>query len=351
MSVKRLTVLVVLVLIAATPKVEKKAAKPEPSKVPEKLLPFIELAKLCGEYEKQVTVIQWREVWKQTYDASTTEKWQPKAPVVPEDETPAAKAKRLARTQIPTVTAESIDGRDCAVLDATDLQNAYLQVGSGPVRGEFAIEFVGKALSQRVCDLSIACTQGAQQGPAFQFGAHWNTQSFLRIVNPDGNAQPKPAPQAGKIEADRWYTVRLEVRNGKATASLDGREVASSPMKIDEKAWLPNIYIYQSKVAVDEAKVETMAPAASEIEPAVAYAKVFGARPREQVMAQIAQLVEALDDTDSRVREAAYMMLKPMGTLTRDALQGAIDTGSAEQAGRAQQLMDALPNHAKRPVP
>lgn len=348
MKVNRLTVLVALLLVAASPKPDKMGARGD---LPAKLQPYAELARLCEQYEKQVTVVNWREVWKQTYDTATFESWRPEAPPEPENEDPGARTRRLARTTTPVVTAEVVDGRECAVLDGSEMQNLYFRLGDGLVKGEFAIEFVGRAMSDRPCDLSIYCRQDGQNGPVFQFGARWNTQNFLRLPNPNGRSfQQKAAQEARKIEANRWHMVRLEIRNGKASASVDGKEVASLPAKPDMRTWTPNIYFFQSKIAVDEARIEMMAPSASEIDPAVAFAEVFGDRPREQVMAEIAQLVEALDDTDPRVREAAYAMLKPMGTITRDALQTAIDTGSAEQAGRAQQLMDELPQHAKRPT-
>jgi hypothetical protein len=347
MPIKRLTaVLVALVFLGATPK--KKAADVPPVKVPDKLQPYVELSRLCSEYEKQVTVVQWREVWRQTFDAATAEKWvTPPAPAADPNLPNAPVAPRRAT---PIVTAERIDDRDCAVLDATDIQNAYLPVGNGPVRGEFAIEFVGKAMSDRRCDLSIACLQGGQQGPSFEFGAHWNQGNFLR-ANIDGQIQRTSIGREPLIELDHWYTIRLEVRNGKTTASIDGKVIKSLDCSIDtDRAWTPNIYIYQSKIAVDEVHVEAMAPSASGIGPAEAFAKVFGERSRDKVMADIRQLVDALDDGDYRVREAAHSLLKPMGTITREALQGAIDAGSAEQMSRAQQLMDLLPPPTTRPA-
>lgn len=348
MSVNRLTVLAVLVLLAAWVKADKKT--PAASvKVPDKLQPYVELSRLCAAYEKQVTVVQWREVWAQTYDTAAVDKWLPPGrPDGPANEDAAAKSRRLIRQQIPVVTADTVDGRQVAVVDATDLQNAYFVLGAGPLRGEFAIEIVAKAMSDQPCDMSISCMQGNQTGPGFLFGARRNTQSSLRIVNDDApTLRNVNIPDSPRIDVNRWHTVRFEIRGGKATATVDGTQVATAPTKIDERAWTPNLYIFQSKVALDAAKIEAMAPSASAIDPAVAFAKVFGDRPREQVLARIAQLVEALEDNDARVRDGAYALLKPMGTLTRDALQGAIDSGSAEQAGRAQQLMDLLPAHAK----
>src|SRR5688572_30469030 len=122
MRVKRVTVLVALLLLGATPKVEKKAEKPQPPpvKMPEKLQPFVELSRQCAEYEKFVTVTQWQEIWRQTYDFATVDQWRPpQPPAPPENEDPAAAAKRLARTTIPIVIAEKVDGRECAVVDAS----------------------------------------------------------------------------------------------------------------------------------------------------------------------------------------------------------------------------------------
>jgi hypothetical protein len=198
--------------------------------------------------------------------------------------------------------------------------------------------------------LSIACNQGGNAGPAFEFGAHWNQGNFLR-ANIDGQIQRTALPRDQLIEINRWYTIRLEVRNGKTTASIDGKEFGSTKCRIDtDRAWTPNIYLYQSKIAVDEVHVEAMAPSASTVAPAEAFTKVFGDRPRDKVMADIRQLVDALDDGDYRVREAAHSLLKPMGTLTREALQAAIDSGSAEQMSRAQQLIDLLPPSTTRPA-
>jgi hypothetical protein len=92
-----------------------------------------------------------------------------------------------------------------------------------------------------------------------------------------------------------------------------------------------------------------MAPSVGTVDPAVAFAKVFPGQSREKVLARVTQLVDLLDDGDPRVREAAHDMLKPMGTITRPALQAAIETGSAEQAGRARELLDLLPKPTTRP--
>lgn len=348
MPIKRLTVVLLAVFFVGATK-NKKAPDVAPDKIPDKLQPFVELSRLCSEYEKQVTVVQWREVWRQNFDAATAEKWvTPPAPA-PDPNLPNVPAG-MPRRSSPIVTSERIDDRDCAVLDATDIQNAYLPLGSGPVRGEFAIEFVGKAMSDRPCDLSIACLQGGQQGPSFEFGAHWNQANFIR-VNIDGQIQRTSIGREPLIEVNRWYTIRLEVRNGKTTASIDGKPIKSLDCRIDtDRAYTPNIYIFQSKIAVDEAHVEAMAPSTSSIDPAEAFTKVFHDRPRDKVMADIRQLVDALDDGDYRVREAAHSLLKPMGTITREALQTAIDSGSAEQTSRAQQLIDLLPPPTTRPA-
>lgn len=311
--------------------------KPAPLTI-DRLQPYTELSRLCKAYENQTRVDQWREVWRQTFDRKNQAKWL-KPPAPEQDDKPLAQPAGT----LPVMTAEKIAGRDSVVLDASGMERGYFLIGE-PMSDNFAVEFVGSSLSERPCDLSIMCNADGGVAPGFQFGANRNTRNILWTVSPEtGVMVGNVLPVDQLIVPNRWFTVRMEVRDGQATAFLDGKPLGTFPTKPEiGRLYQPAIYIYQSKIAVDEARIEVKIPSERVIDADQVFASVFGQRTRAEVSQQITELVDLLGDGESAVREGATQLLRGMGTLTIPALQDAISNGVPEQSIRADQLLRAV---------
>ncbi len=299
-------------------------------KTPDALVPFVDLSTKCTEYDKAVRTTEWQETFHETYDAKTSDKWLPKD----------AKAE-AARSQ-PAVTAETIQGHESAVFDATAIQGGIVNVG-GLLRGDFAVEMTCSTIGGSPCDMSLMASP-TTPGPGFQFGGYMNSRNALYVLNPgDPKVRAidlKPEP---RIVAEQWYKVRVEYRGGIVKGYVDGVLIGQAPsLPSATGTYQPTIYIWQTKVAVDEVKVESMAPAAKPVDPEVAFTKIFGEKTHAEVTKQIDQLVEKLDDESPMVREEAQYMLQSMGVLVIPSLKEAASSGLPEMSERAQQLLSIL---------
>ncbi len=304
--------------------------------VPEELAPFSDLVHKCEEFEKKTHPLHWGVLWSEDFNKEQADRWN-----VPPEEAP--NLQRIRINAAPKISAETIDKRACAVLDSTGMQGNYLRLGP-MVHDDFAIEFVGQAVGDAICDLSILCTSLAR-GPAFQFGATNNTRNVLWYWA-EGPI-PKQVVLADKpfIEKGRWYTVRLEVKKGKVRGLVDGKLFGEADSAARPgRTYRATIYCHESKIAIDSFRIESMVkqqlPNQADID--AVFRDVFKELTRDQINQQLALLVDRLEDRKFPVRDMAGKMLRSAGILAEQKLQEAAESGLPETNARATEILSQI---------
>ena len=146
------------------------------------------------------------------------------------------------------------------------------------------------------------------------------------------------------IEAGRFYTVRVEVKNALVKGFIDGKMIVQGKLNMPDETKVeqqPHIYTWASKIAVDKVKTE-MEVEVQNIDADKVWDKVFAGRTKAQVTKQIEDLVEMLADEDAAVRDSATDMLKRIGSLAAPAVKEATSSGIMEQASRAKDILRVI---------
>ncbi len=306
--------------------------------VPEQLSPFSDLVRKCEDFEKKTHPLQWGVVWSEAFDRKEADRWN----VPPEEAQPQA-GPRLRASVTPKVTAETIDQRECAVLDSTGIPSAYQRFGPA-VNDDFAIEFVGQPIGDSLCELSILCN-GLSRGPGFQFGAMNNTRNVLWYWADTPIPKSMPLPNTPLIEKGRWYTVRLEVKNGMVRGLVDGKLIGESKSAARPgKTYRASMYCRGNKIAVDSIRIESTIRRALPDQRDVdkVFRETFKDQSLEQVKQQIAKLIELLEDQKFPVRDSAGKMLRSVGTLAEPLLREVAESGLPESSARANEILNDI---------
>jgi hypothetical protein len=317
--------------------------------LPVKLQPYVNLAAQCAKYQELVVGASWRVVYSEDFSGKGKPTWS-----CPEAEQAVANMQPPP-PENPYLRLTKDEDRTVLYFQAHNEQG-LLAIGP-KVSGDFAVQITAKAISDRPCDLSIV-TDRVDAGPAFQFGAHYNTQNKLWVGpvkqnNAEEGAEPAERwiqlPAEVLIQKNVWHHVRLEVRDGHVLASVDGRLLGKGRLSDGYDALRPRqpmVYCYSSAIELKAASIETVAPGAKKVAPDQAWAQVFGDEPRDAVAGKVRILVDLLGDDDESVRNAAQGLLRQVGDMAVGPLESAAAEGLPEQKARAQELLRLL-----RPLP
>ncbi|HEY8665932.1 MAG TPA: hypothetical protein VIL86_04660 [Tepidisphaeraceae bacterium] len=300
--------------------------------LPPRLREFAVLQEQCAAYREATSGVGWKTIVDEQFNKSAKPSWD-------------VKLMGEGKPKDNSATLQKDGERDVLLLDASD-QDAMLAVGPA-VKGDFSIEFTGKMTTAGGCDLSIF-TGLPGEGPGFQFGGQnnqvnsiWsgpNAQAGGRFAQVTISNQPR-------IEKDKWYKVRLEVRDGQVRGYVDDQLIGQQPLQpgYDREApRQPTIYTWRAVVALNWVKVSQLTSVAKKYDEKEAWTKGFGDTPREQVEKRITALVDMLGDDDEKVRIGAGELLKRLGELAIPPLEKAASEAMPEAAGRAETLLEWL---------
>lgn len=311
--------------------------------VPAKLSAYTDLMKQCIAFENQTSTLQWKTIYEEDFAQKAKVAWS----VVSFDNMNNPGVDVTEQEKAERVTLAKLKDRTVLSFDATGYGGGTLAVGP-KVRGSFAIEYVAANLADAPSDLSILVGP-VNQWVGFQFGGQGNNVCAVwggPQIQPDGRERAMPQRIANnlRIEKDRFYTIRLEVVDGIIKGFIDrkligqGKVISPQFLRVDQQ---PQLYTWNSKIVIDSFKTEMMVHVQN-VEPALVWDKVFPGRTRPQVQKQIEELVDMLADEDAAVRDAATAMLKRIGPLAIPPVKDATESGIAEQATRAQEILKSL---------
>ena len=298
--------------------------------VPEAVQPFVPFVEGCARYDRLIATVRWQTTFERTFDADEKPDW-----------------------TVSSAESQGVDG-DLVDVDGRHVLRMTVDQGRGfvhlnaEVKGDFAVEFVGRSVSERPCDLSIV-VDGTGAGPAFQFGANYNARNLIfsdagessgagRFLGAEVSRQPL-------IQPNVWHTVRMEVRGRRVYGFVDGKPAGELPLSESydlAQARKPMIYAYNSIIEVDRVRLETPdeAPAVDQAE---ALRAAFGAEAdAAAVAARLDDLGSLLDADDFATREAAQRLLQEAGSLAHGTIRRLAADGTAEQRWRARKLAGSL---------
>lgn len=333
-------VMAILVLEAAmvsSARSDAPATKPSSlDRYPAKLHEFVVLIESLEAAEAKTRDARWREVYRTGFDGIDLKSLKI---VRPEE---ASGNPELAERM---VRSDRVDGRTVLRFDVSDFQQGLLAIGP-VVTGDFAIEFVGASISQRLNDLSVFCGD-TSSGTGFQFGGYENTRNLLLLgMHEDGGETRSLNVDVSAdvlLERGRWYRVRLEMTDGEVRGFIDGsligrarvgnRYDASQPRQ-------PTLYAYASEVAIDEFRVLVADPnQGSTTRPDT---------PPATLEQDLQRLAGMLDDDDFRVRELAADLLRRVGPRAVPVLRRLQGTGSLEMQERIREVLSAIEPSSRR---
>lgn len=299
---------------------------------PEPLKPFIKLVDQCRQWHSRLRNTDWQVAWKEPFGSANQ---------------PLRRVNRYGEVV-------AVDGKPSLVVTPPTGGTAFVPVGP-KLKGEFAIEMVARATVANV-PLSIMLDEPRGVGPGFQFSTRNDEQHFLWVPTPAPN--PQSAFRSLRLgteprqEANRRYTVRLEVRKTGITGYIDGKRIGSS-QAMDAYDWArlrqPHVMTVLHPIVVESFRIETPAPTPADHQAADVkeqWKRLFGDATADQVAKRIRPLVGMLDHESWTIRETAGRMLRDAGELAVPALRQAVGRGSAELDYRVELLLRALdPDH------
>jgi hypothetical protein len=211
--------------------------------LPDALSPFLPFVERCKRWHNRDRSLEWKTVYVEKFDQGP-EHWR--------------QASRYARPQVTNGTKELL---------ITPPYGATAFVPVGPkVKGEFAIELVGRAVGKKAVPLSImlGITRGA--GPGFQFATRRNGQHLLwtdTVEYADGAFGPKSLGNEPKLVINQTYRVRLTVRKGEVAGYVDGKLFGKAALSEDydwDEPRQPAAMTVVSPIVVSSYRIETFVP-------------------------------------------------------------------------------------------
>jgi len=300
------------------------------SEWPVELRSYAALATKCAENAPSLRSRGWQTIYRETFDK----------PAVVD---PAAKPTWCLGPNSAASAAElmSYDGRSVVRMTTPPETEGLIQAGP-KVKGEFAMEFVGRTDAERPCDLSLFSFIPGRGGVAFQFGGSYNQYSSI-WTNKAAEDGSRPVLKDTEIKPGKWYHVRLELRGDTLTAVLDGRPLGTAPVDREALGDFEHqacIYTWGTTIYVDECIVQV--PGMDEGQLAEAERKEFS-----EYQAAIDQLIVLLDDEHYAVREGATKLLTSFGSMAAAKLQAIAKEGTPEQRFRAKKVLEEMGAAAK----
>jgi hypothetical protein len=318
-----------------------------PATQPADLASYSDLVKKCADYDRLSNNWKWSTVYTADFHPGRPATWRPNPT-----------STDVGGNQNPNVVQTQLmkeEGHDELLVNGQMCNFCFLDVGP-KVRGDIAVEMLCKSIGPRQNDLSIVLG-GFHTGPCFQFGSNDNSKALLwpgAAPNEDPAAVqsvvPTGSPQT--IEANRWYHIRMEVKDGEVRGLVDGHEigkVALNPNYPLEQASQAFLYCFNSQMVVRELHIEAYAPDAHTVD-AAAWTKTFGNEDQAEVQKQIDGLVRLLSDPDSVTRDKAERVLSGMGALAIPALQRAETSDVPELSVRAAAILQVLTTVGRGPA-
>jgi hypothetical protein len=314
-------------------------AVPDP---PPALQPLAAVVGRCAAYE--CLIRHWQPLFTIGFADRSAPTW---ATIADDPQAVPPKGKR------PFVVKDPEVDREVLVIDLHEDFGGGGRVMIGPaVAGDYAVEMVAKGVSgfsnsegndlKAICDLSLIIGD-IERDAGFQFGANFNAHNFLwtgSATGADGQRTHVKVdlPMPPKIEKRRWYRVRLALKHGVLSGSIDGNLLGSGAMAKEYDLALPRratVCTWASEIYLDQFKIEQAV--ANPMDPKLAWTKAFGDVQPQEIHQQLTRLAQCLLDDQEGLRHAAEAMLRRAGSLAVVPLQ---EVAQSAPAGKARLLRD-----------